>query len=71
MRADGPVDRVCRLVDVAPTLAALLGCDPPSGADGVALTDVLDPAAGRAEHVVGLLFDGTNANVLYDDGARR
>ena len=65
VRTDGFVDRVCRLVDIAPTLAALLGCDPPSGTDGVALTDVLDPAAGRAEHVVGFLFDGTNANVLY------
>ena len=65
VRADGYVDRVCRLVDVAPTLAAVLGCDPPAGADGLALTEVLDPAAGRAEHVVGFLFDGTNANVLY------
>ncbi len=68
VRADGYVPRACRLVDVAPTLAALLGCDPPAGADGVVLTEVLDPAAGRAEHVVGFLFDGTNANVLYDDG---
>ena len=65
VRADGYENRVCRLVDVAPTLAALLGCDPPSGADGVALHDVLDPAAGHADHVVGFLFDGTNANVLY------
>jgi phosphonoacetate hydrolase len=65
VRADGSVPRVCRLVDVAPTLAALLGCEPPRGADGVVLHDVLDPAAGRAEHVVGFLFDGANANVLY------
>jgi phosphonoacetate hydrolase len=65
VRADGAVPRVCRLVDVAPTLAALLGCEPPRGADGVVLHDVLDPAAGRAEHVVGFLFDGANANVLY------
>jgi predicted AlkP superfamily pyrophosphatase or phosphodiesterase len=65
VRRDGYVSRAARLVDVAPTLAALLGCDPPEGCDGVALTDALDVDHGRPEHVVGFLFDGTNANVLY------
>jgi hypothetical protein len=75
VRSDGLVPRSARLVDVAPTIAALLGCAPrPDGAylsvqDGVALTDILDPEA-RPDHVVGFLFDGTNANVLYDMAAR-
>jgi predicted AlkP superfamily pyrophosphatase or phosphodiesterase len=65
VRRDGYVPRAAQLVDVAPTLAALLGCDPPQGGDGAALTDVLDVDAERPTHVVGFLFDGTNANVLY------
>ena len=31
---------------------------------------MLDPAAGRPKHVVGFLFDGTNANVIYDMAMR-
>jgi hypothetical protein len=65
VRADGYVPRVGRLVDVAPTLAALMGCEAPRGSDGVVLGDVLDPHAERPGHVVGFLFDGANANVLY------
>ena len=71
VRADGLVPRVGRLVDVAPTLAALLGCAPHddgsylAGQDGEVRADVLDPAAGPARHVVGFLFDGANPNVLY------
>jgi phosphonoacetate hydrolase len=67
-----------RLVDVAPTVLALLGATPgigtgPTGAaldgallrrqDGRPLTEHLDGAT--AEHVVVVLFDGANANVLY------
>ena len=37
--------------------------------DGDVLDDVLDPNE-RPSHVVGFLFDGTNANVLYDMAAR-
>ena len=33
------------------------------------LDDVLDPSE-RPRHVIGVLFDGTNANVLYDMAAR-
>jgi hypothetical protein len=82
VRADGLVPRSCRLVDVAPTVLALLGAEPsgsgtgPTGAhdpdallsrqDGRALTELLDPAADRPDHVIGFLWDGTNANVLYE-----
>jgi len=61
----GMVDRACRLVDVAPTIAALLGLGPMIGADGEALTELFDDAT-RPKHVIGLLWDGTNPNVLYD-----
>jgi len=71
VRADGLVPRAGRLVDVAPTVAELLGCAPASdgvyvnGQDGEVRADALDPSAGRPGHVVGFLFDGTNPNVLY------
>jgi phosphonoacetate hydrolase len=71
VRADGLVPRVARLVDVAPTVAALLGCAPLgdgvylAGQDGEVRADVLDPDARPPRHVVGFLFDGTNPNVLY------
>jgi len=63
----GMVDRVCRLVDVAPTVLALLGAGPLSRTDGEAMIDLFDGDAPR--HVVGLLFDGCNPNVLYDMAA--
>jgi phosphonoacetate hydrolase len=75
VRRLGVVPRSARLVDVAPTLCALLGCAPVgddtylSVQDGRALTELLDPAE-RPRYVVGFLFDGTNANVLYDMAAR-
>jgi len=65
-----------RLVDVAPTVAALLGCAPhPDGRyvatqDGEARLELLDPSAKRPKHVIGFLFDGTNPNVLYDMARR-
>src|SRR5262249_51392480 len=71
VRADGLVPRAARLVDVAPTLAELLGCPPAAaghhlrGQDGEVRHDLLDPAAGRPAHVVGFLFDGVNPNVLH------
>jgi len=71
VRNDGVVRRAGRLVDVAPTIAELLGCAPGqhghhlAGQDGVVRTDVLDAGAGRPAHVVGFLFDGVNPNVLY------
>jgi hypothetical protein len=70
-RNDGLVPRAGRLVDVAPTLAAVLGLPVDDaghhlpGQDGVVRHDVLDPAAGRPRHVVGFLFDGVNPNVLH------
>jgi phosphonoacetate hydrolase len=64
----GMVDRACRLIDVAPTVAELLDAGPILGADGGVVDDVLDDAT-RPESVIGLLFDGTNPNVLYDMAA--
>jgi phosphonoacetate hydrolase len=73
----GQIEQSCRLVDVAPTVLELLGCRPPPGAppdtrlirqDGVVLSDILTgPASAR--HVVAMLVDGTNPNVLYDMAA--
>jgi hypothetical protein len=87
VKRQGIVARSCRLVDVAPTVLALLGAEPldtegPAGGiganggprpgallhrqDGVVLDDLLDPSVPGPDHVVGFLWDGTNANVLYD-----
>ena len=79
VRADGMVDRSCRLVDVAPTLARLLGLPQRPGLglngrpradavlarqDGEPLTDLLVDG-DRPRHVVGFLLDGCNPNTLY------
>ena len=75
VRTDGVVAASARLVDVAPTVAALLGCAPLDDGravgvqDGTARTEILDEQ-DHPRHVVGFLFDGTNANVLYDMAAR-
>jgi hypothetical protein len=56
-----------RLVDVAPTVLALLGADTSlARQDGRVLGELLDTDAEPPEHVIGFLWDGTNANVLYD-----
>jgi phosphonoacetate hydrolase len=67
VRRLGLVDRGCRLVDVAPTVLALMGAGPLSRTDGEAMTDLFEGDAPR--HVVGFLFDGANPNVLYDMAA--
>lgn len=64
VRSLGRVERAARMIDIAPTIAALLGIEPPARAEGVALRDVLDPNE-RPARVVAFLCDGTNANVLY------
>jgi len=70
IRRMGRIDRAARMVDVGPTLAVLAGVEPSSageqlrGQQGRVLEEVLDPAE-RPEHVVAVLCDGTNANVLY------
>jgi hypothetical protein len=75
VRNDGLVPRGGRLVDVAPTIAELLGCPTDdrghhlAAQDGGVRTDVLDLAAGRPRHVVGFLFDGVNPNVLHSMAA--
>jgi arylsulfatase A-like enzyme len=75
----GIVPEACRLIDVAPTVAALLGVAPVEGVgqngtvragallrrqDGDVQSQVLTGEPAR--HVVGFLFDGTNANVLHE-----
>ncbi len=84
--ARGMVPTACRLIDVAPTVLALAGAAPhPDGVgqnglalpgallarqDGRVLDDLVDDGQAPPEHVVGILWDGANANVLYDLAAR-
>lgn len=74
IRRLGLLQAHARMVDVAPTLAALAGVEPHPGGrlmrwqDGRVLEEVLDPSA-RPRHVVAFLCDGTNANVLHDMAA--
>src|SRR5438132_2271363 len=65
----GRIEREARMINVAPTLAMLGGVQPLDGTilraqDGEPLTDILDPSE-QPDHVVGFLWDGANANVLY------
>jgi hypothetical protein len=70
----GMADIGCRLIDVAPTALRLLGADgnhperPLSHQDGSAVESLVEE--GRARHLIGFLWDGTNPNVLYDLVAR-
>jgi hypothetical protein len=67
VRRAGLIPRAGRLVDVAPTVLALLGAGTTLGRqDGRVLDELLDPDQPPPDHVVGFLWDGTNANVLYD-----
>lgn len=76
----GMIDESARMIDIAPTVAALLGlpvvlgASGPTGAprvdarlvrqDGDPIDAVLDGTV--AEHVLVALLDGCNANLLYD-----
>jgi hypothetical protein len=60
VRARGLRPGTARVVDVAPTLAALAGVTMRE-VEGVPLTELIGPGA---RHVVGLLWDGANANDL-------
>ena len=81
--ARGIVDEHLRMVDVAPTLAALLGCPPIDGHDGLGRprsglrlavqdgherTELLDPDT-RPDHVVAILWDGCNPQALHEAAA--
>ncbi|MCU0267484.1 MAG: alkaline phosphatase family protein [Acidimicrobiales bacterium] len=81
VRRDGFVPGAARLVDIAPTVLALLGAEPGRGVgangetrhdallarqDGEVLEHLLDDRVAPPEHVVGFLLDGANANVVYD-----
>lgn len=85
VQARGMLDQACRLVDVAPTVAALLGVAERSGIgesgvprqsamlarqDGEVIDGLLDPREQRPEFVIGFLLDGANANVIYDMAER-
>ncbi len=39
--------------------------------DGAAQVDVIDDRERPPDHVIGFLFDGANANVLYDFAMQR
>ena len=71
----GLTDIGCRLIDVAPTVLQFLGADGGgetpqlSHQDGSVIEALVD-APGRAHHLIGFLWDGTNPNVLYDLVAR-
>lgn len=69
VRRLGRIAAHARMVDVAPTLAALLGVEPADGGllrrqDGRVVDEVIETSA-RPARVVAFLCDGTNANVLY------
>jgi phosphonoacetate hydrolase len=72
IRTEGIVDRHLRAIDVAPTIAALLGCHTDAagrhlrGQDGTVDRTLLDADGDGARHVVAFLFDGTNANLFVD-----
>ncbi len=66
----GRLDAAARMVDIAPTVASLLGIEPVAGEllpglQGRAVTELIDPT-GRPARVVVFLWDGANANVLYE-----
>jgi hypothetical protein len=68
VRARGLLARFARVIDVAPTLAALAGA-PMAEAEGAPLADLLDSdpdGPGMPRHVVGLLWDGTNCGDLLE-----
>ncbi len=67
----GLAPTAARVVDVAPTLAALCGRNfaEADALDGRALLGFLDPAT-RPSVVIGMLWDGTNSNDLLDLAGR-
>ena len=70
----GMIDIGCRLIDVAPTALQLLGTSSAGETllphqEGSSI-EALVEEAGRARHLIGFLWDGTNPNVLYDLVAR-
>ena len=72
----GMSDIGCRLIDVAPTMLELLATDHArdqgpllSHHDGSRVDALLD-GPGTARHLIGILWDGTNPNVLYDLASR-
>jgi hypothetical protein len=84
VRRLGVIPQACKLVDVAPTVLALMGGAPVDGVgqngltrpdallrwqDGDVLEGLFDDPPRRPRHVIGFLFDGCNANVLHEMAA--
>ncbi|MEY2402897.1 MAG: phosphonoacetate hydrolase [Acidimicrobiaceae bacterium] len=69
VRASGRIELACKLVDVAPTVLALMGGHL-ARTDGPVLDEDIDVDGAPPEHVVGFLWDGCNPNVLYDAAER-
>ena len=82
--ARGVVEEHLQTVDIAPTLASLLGCAPIDGHDGLGRrrsnlrlkvqdgderAELIDPDQ-RAEHVVLFLWDGCNPQALHEMAER-
>jgi phosphonoacetate hydrolase len=80
VRQQGFVARSAQLIDVAPTVLALMGAPQGEGIscnggtrpdahlgrqDGDVIDGLFDPSE-RPDHVIGFLLDGTNPNVLHD-----
>ncbi len=75
----GVIDDHLRMIDIAPTIAALLGCPAIDGVDGtgaertgarLAVQDGAEPVGlldsdERPDHVIVFLMDGTNNNSLH------
>ncbi|MDA8380123.1 MAG: alkaline phosphatase family protein [Actinomycetota bacterium] len=85
IRSLGEQDRSCRIIDIAPTVLALLGARPSGGVgpnggpradallarqDGEIIPELIDPAASPPAHVVCVLIDGCNLDVARDLAAR-
>lgn len=70
IRTGAPASGTERTVDIAPTIARILGLEPRAdgtyleGQDGVVMEHMLDGTTAR--HVVVLLLDGCNTNLLAD-----
>jgi predicted AlkP superfamily pyrophosphatase or phosphodiesterase len=75
IRRQGLVPRHCRMVDIAPTTLALLGLREDAHGrhlacqDGAVIEELTEPGGPMPAHVLTVLLDGANANVLYSAAA--
>ena len=64
VRAEGWIDAHARVIDVAPTVLALLGLPSSDAHDGRAIDSIRNGESAR--HVVAVLLDGANTNLVAD-----